>query len=105
MIHITLSKDSKKIKIMVAILFFLNLMFIKLRENGGSLMDEINDLEVKLRTKHLPFDYKWLEFRLIVNKELYDEDVIDLKTFKAMEQSLISRLTKIKNEYSMLDVK
>ncbi len=63
-------------------------------------MDETNDIEVKFSTKKLPFEYKWLEFRLIVNKELYDEKAIDLKTFKAMEQSLLSRLTKIKNEYS-----
>ena len=47
----------------------------------------------------MPFEYKWLEFRLIVNQELYDEKAIDFKTFKAMEQSIISRLTKIKNEY------
>lgn len=51
-----------------------------------------------LSTKHLPFEYKWLEFRLIVNKELYDKKIIDLKIFKAMEQSLLSRITKIKNE-------
>lgn len=65
-----------------------------------SLMYEINDIEVKFSTKHLPFEYKWLEFRLIVNKELYDENIIDLKTFKAMEKSILSRITKIKNEYS-----
>ncbi len=63
-------------------------------------MYEINDIEVKFSTKHLPFEYKWLEFRLIVNKELYDEKIIDLKTFKTMEQSILSRLTKIKNEYN-----
>lgn len=63
-------------------------------------MTETNDIEVLFSTKYLPFEYKWLEFRLIVNKELYDEKVIDLKTFKIMEQSLLSRLTKIKKDYS-----
>ena len=63
-------------------------------------MYETNDIEVKFSTKHLPFEYKWLEYRLIVNKELYDENVINLKVFKAMEQSLLSRLNKIRNEYS-----
>lgn len=63
-------------------------------------MFEDDNLEFKFSTKNLPFEYKLLEFRLIVNKELYDEDVIDLKTFKLMEQSILSRLTKIKNEYS-----
>lgn len=62
-------------------------------------MYEINDIEVKFSTKDLPFEYKWLEFRLIVNKQLYDEKIIDLKTFKSMEQSILSRLTKMKNEY------
>lgn len=56
-------------------------------------------------TKHLPFEYKWLEFRLIVNKQLYDEKVIDFKVFKIMEQSLLGRMTKIKNEYNDKRVK
>lgn len=63
-------------------------------------MYETNDIDIKFSTKHLPFEYKWLEFRLIVNKELYDEKVIDLNTFKIMEEALLSRLTKIKNAYS-----
>ena len=62
-------------------------------------MYENNDIEVKFSTKHLPFEYKLLEFRLIVNKELYDDNIIDLKTVKTMEQSIIARLTKIKKEY------
>ena len=63
-------------------------------------MYETNDIDVNFSTKHLPFEYKWLEFRIIINKELYDEKVIDLKTFKIMEESLLARLTKIKNDYS-----
>lgn len=59
-----------------------------------------NDIEVRFSTKHLPFEYKLLEFRLIVNKELYDEKVIDLRTYNEMENSIISRLNKIKTEYS-----
>jgi hypothetical protein len=62
-------------------------------------MYDANEIDVKFSTKHLPFEYKWLEFRLIVNKELYDEQVIDLNTFNIMEQSILSRITKIKNEY------
>lgn len=57
------------------------------------------DIEVRFDTKRLPFEYKLLEYRLIVNKELYDEKVIDFKTFNEMENSLIGRLTKIRNEY------
>ena len=62
------------------------------------------DIEVRFTTKKLPFEYKLLEYRLIVNKELYDEKVIDFKTFNEMENSLIGRLTKIRNEYLLKEV-
>ncbi len=58
-------------------------------------MLETNDIEVSINTKNLPFEYKWLEFRLIINKELYDEQIIDLNTFKLMEASLLKRINKI----------
>lgn len=58
-----------------------------------------NDIEVKCSTKHLPFEYKLLEWRLIINRELYEEKVIDLKVFSVMEQNILGRMTKIKNEY------
>lgn len=57
------------------------------------------DIEIKFSTKHLPLEYKLLEFRLLINKELYDEKVIDFKIFKEMEKSLLSRIKKIRNEY------
>ena len=59
-----------------------------------------NDIEVRFSTKRLPFEYKLLEYRLIINKELYDEKVIDLRTYNEMENSIMSRLKKIRNEYS-----
>ena len=49
--------------------------------------------------RQLPFEYKLLEYRLIVNKELYDEKVIDLRTYNEMENSIMGRLRKIRNEY------
>lgn len=58
-----------------------------------------NNIEVKCSTKHLPFEYKLLEWRLIINRELYEEKVIDLKVFSVMEQNILGRMTKIKNEY------
>lgn len=57
------------------------------------------DIEVRFSTKQLPFEYKLLEYRLIVNKELYDEKVIDLRTYNEMESSIMGRLRKIRNEY------
>ena len=62
------------------------------------------DIEVRFNTKRLPFEYKLLEYRLIVNKELYDEKVIDFKTFNEKENSLIGRLTNIRNEYLLKEI-
>lgn len=61
-------------------------------------MFEPNDIEVKFNTKELPLEYKLLEWRLILNRELYEEKVIDLKVFSSMESSLLSRMRKIRTE-------
>ncbi len=61
------------------------------------------DIEVRFSTKQLPFEYKLLEYRLIVNKELYDEKVIDLRTYNEMENSIMGRLRKIRNEYPLAE--
>ena len=57
-----------------------------------------DDIEVKFSTKHLPIDYKLLEWRLILNRELYEEKVIDLKVFSLVESSILGRMKKIRNE-------
>ncbi len=54
----------------------------------------INDTEINSTTKDFSLEYKWLEYRLIINKELYDAKIIDLKTFTKMEERLLARLTK-----------
>lgn len=61
-------------------------------------MYENSDIEVKFSTKHLPIDYKLLEWRLILNRELYEEKVIDLKVFSLVESSILGRMKKIRNE-------
>ena len=61
------------------------------------------DIEVRFSTKQLPFEYKLLEYRLIVNKELYDEKVIDLRTYNEMGNSIMGRLRKIRNEYLLAE--
>ena len=38
-----------------------------------------NDIEIRYSTKHLPIEYKLLEWRLIINRELYEDKVIDLE--------------------------
>ena len=57
-----------------------------------------DDIEVKFSTKHLPIDYKLLEWRLILNRELYEDKVIDLKIYSMVEKSILGRMTKIRNE-------
>ena len=61
-------------------------------------MYENSDIEVMFSTKHLPLDYKLLEWRLILNRELYEEKVIDLKVFSLVESSILGRMKKIRNE-------
>ena len=61
-------------------------------------MYENSDIEVKFSTKHLPLDYNLLEWRLILNRELYEEKVIDLKVFSLVESSILGRMKKIRNE-------
>ena len=48
-------------------------------------MFENNDIYDKISTKHLSLDYKLLEWRLMINKELYDEKVI----------AILGRMTRI----------
>ncbi len=67
-------------------------------------MYNTNDIAVNCSTKHLPLEYKLLEWRLIINRELYEEKVIDLKVFSVMEQNILGRITKIKNEYNLNNV-
>ena len=61
------------------------------------------DLEVRFSTKDLPLEYKLLEWRLIINRQLYEENIIDLKIFSEMENNILGRMTKIRNEYSRKD--
>ena len=53
-----------------------------------------DDIEVKFSTKHLPIDYKLLEWRLILNRELYEDKVIDLKIYSMVEKSILGRMTR-----------
>ena len=57
-----------------------------------------SDIEVSFSTKHLPFEYKLIEFRLKINTDLYNEGIISYEVFKDMENILLSRLNKIQNE-------
>lgn len=57
-----------------------------------------NYLEISSSAENLPLEYNLLKWRLIINQELYENHHIDVFTFRRMEESLISRLTNIKNK-------
>ena len=65
--------------------------FMQMRKN----FSENNQVFERLTS----LEYKLLEWRLILNRELYESKVIDLKVFSLMEQSILGRMKKIKNEY------
>ena len=58
------------------------------------------NLELEFNKKYLPLEYKLLEWKLMVNQELYDEKISDIEVKKEMERKLLGRMTKIRNEYS-----
>lgn len=61
-------------------------------------MYSLDDIDFKCSTKHLPIEYKFLEWRLVINRELYEDRVITLEVFSEMEKSILGRMTKIRNE-------
>lgn len=62
-----------------------------------------NNIDLNFSTKYLPLEYKILEWKLIINQELFDEKIIDLQVKSEMERNLLGRMTKMKNEYNKKD--
>lgn len=58
-----------------------------------------NDIELNVSTKNLPLDYKLLEVRLLLNRKLYDNKIINFKVYNEMQEILLGRMKKIRNEY------
>ena len=52
-------------------------------------------------TSNLPIEYKLLEWRLLINRQLYEEEIINLEIFSNMENNILGRMTKIKNGYDL----
>lgn len=63
-----------------------------------------NNIDLNFSTKHLPLEYKLLEWKLMINQELYDEKIIDLQVKSEMEKNLLGRMTKIKNKLNNDDL-
>lgn len=61
-----------------------------------------SEIELKLSTTKFPFEYKFFEWCLIINQELYDNQIIDLHIFQIRENSILKQIEKIKNNFSQL---
>jgi len=62
-------------------------------------------IEEKFNNKDFPLEYKILEWRLILNRQLYEDKVIDLNIFSMAEKSILARMTRIMNQISKKDNK
>lgn len=62
-------------------------------------MYNFDDIEFSGFTKQLPIEYKILEWRLVINRELYEDKVINFEVFSEMEKMLIGRMTRIRNGF------
>ena len=56
-----------------------------------------NELELVKYDDKVPLDYRLLEWRLIINRELYEEKVIDLKIYSEIENRLLGKMKQVKN--------
>lgn len=57
-----------------------------------------DNIEYDVSYDKLPLEYKILEFRLFINRGLYDDKVITLKEYKIMEENILGRMNKIKSK-------
>jgi len=63
-----------------------------------------DELELIQKNKKYPLEYLVLEWRLVINRELYEDKAIDLKVFKEMEKSILARMTRITNQMKTDDL-
>ena len=47
----------------------------------------------------MPFNYKLLEWKLIINRELYESKIIDFKVFSIMEHLILDKMNKITDKF------
>ena len=63
-----------------------------------------DEIEIITKNKKYPLEYLILEWRLVVNRELYEDKAINLKVFKEMEKSILARMTRITNQMKSDDL-
>lgn len=53
------------------------------------------DNEIEIIKNKVSLDYRLLEWRLIINRELYEDKVIDLKIYSEIENILLGKMKQI----------
>lgn len=66
-------------------------------------MNKLNNIETFISIDCIPLEYKIIEWRLIINRELFESNIIDNYIFCQMENYLLSRLAIIKNNFSKIN--
>ena len=62
---------------------------------GGTILCTANDHEIFTALKELPIEYIILNYRVSLNKHLYEKKIINYDIFKRMQKLLLTRMDKI----------
>ncbi|MBQ9854365.1 MAG: hypothetical protein IJO57_04980, partial [Bacilli bacterium] len=69
--------------------------FIYSNSYGGFFMFD-NEIKIIENQDKVPLDYRLLEWRLMINRELYEEKIIDLKIYSEIENRILGKMKQIK---------
>lgn len=55
-----------------------------------------NEIKIIENQDKVSLDYRLLEWRLMINRELYEEKIIDLKIYSEIENRILGKMKQIK---------
>ena len=62
-------------------------------------MELIDESQIYTNTKELPKEYLMLKLRMLFNKDLFDEKIIDYDIYNKMQKNLLKKMDRILLEY------
>lgn len=62
-------------------------------------MELIDESQIYTNTKELPKEYLMLKLRMLFNKDLFDEKIIDYDIYNKMQKYLLKKMDRILLEY------
>lgn len=62
---------------------------------GGTNLNTTKDYQIFTNSKELPIEYLILNYRMSLNKDLYENKIINYDVFKRMQKLLITKMNKI----------